>query len=101
MAKFRRGESGNKNGRPKGIVDSRVRLRELFMPHAEDLIKKAVEMALEGDTAAMRLCFDRSIPPIRSESEIVSVGELSSSLAEVKKGQLKAYRVLHHAHPAK
>ena len=82
MARFRKGESGNKAGRPKGIQDSRVKLREMFKPHAEELIKKAVDMALDGDTTALRLCLERFIPPIRSESETVALGELSGSLAE-------------------
>jgi hypothetical protein len=82
MAKFCKGESGNKSGRPKGIKDSRVRLRELFKPHAEELIKKAVEMALGGDTTAMRLCLERFVPPMRSESEPANIGEISGTLAE-------------------
>ena len=82
MAKFRKGESGNKNGRPKGIVDSRVKLRELFEPHAEELIKKAVEMALGGDTAALRMCLERYVPPVRSESAPVNIGDITGTLAE-------------------
>ena len=82
MAKFRKGESGNKDGRPKGAKDKRTRLRELLEPHAQELIEKAVTLALNGDTTALRLCLERCIPPIRSESETVALGELSGSLAE-------------------
>jgi hypothetical protein len=42
---FKRGRSGNPNGRPKGIVDRRTALRELLAPHAQALIEKTVELA--------------------------------------------------------
>jgi hypothetical protein len=36
---FDKGQSGNPNGRPKGIPDKRVELRELLKPHAKVLIE--------------------------------------------------------------
>jgi hypothetical protein len=33
---------------------------------AEALTRKAVELALEGDTVALRLCLERLLPPGRS-----------------------------------
>ena len=33
---------------------------------AEALTRKAVELALEGDTVALRLCLERLLPPRRS-----------------------------------
>jgi len=67
MAKFQPGESGNPSGRPKGSPDSRTVLRELLKPHAVELVQKAVDMALEGNVQALKLCLDRCIPPLRSE----------------------------------
>lgn len=65
--KFKKGQSGNPSGRPKGIKDRRVVLRELLSPYAGDLIAKAVEMALMGDTQAIRICMDRIIPHAKED----------------------------------
>ena len=63
---FQKGQSGNPAGRPKGSKDKRTELRELLTPHAPALIDKAIEMALDGDTAAMKMCLDRIIPAMRA-----------------------------------
>lgn len=64
---FKKGISGNIQGRPKGIVDKRIELRSLLVPHAEALVNKAVELALAGDSNALRLCIDRLIPKAKDE----------------------------------
>ena len=46
-----------------GRGPSRVaKLRKLLEPHASDLVTKAVELALAGDTMALRLCLERLLP---------------------------------------
>lgn len=77
---FKKGQSGNPGGRPRGIKDRRVKYREYLEPHAEDLIKKTVDLALTGDVAAMRLCLERIIPPIKAKGETVNIGTLKGSL---------------------
>ncbi|MES2204778.1 MAG: DUF5681 domain-containing protein [Pseudomonadota bacterium] len=64
---FKVGKSGNPNGRPKGAVSRRVRLANLLEPHAEELISKTIELALEGDSTALRLCIERLIPKTKYE----------------------------------
>jgi len=51
-------------GRPKG-ARNRVTLavEALLQGEHRKLTKKAVQMALEGDTVALRLCLDRIAPP--------------------------------------
>jgi hypothetical protein len=71
--KFQKGISGNPKGKPLGAKDSRTELRQLLQPHAAKLIKKAVDMALDGDPAALRLCVDRIIPSLKSTSEPLSI----------------------------
>lgn len=81
--KFKPGESGNKAGRPPGIKDRRVELRELLRPHAADLMQTAVNLALGGDQAALRMCLDRICPTIKATAEPVETGiTTSGSLAE-------------------
>ena len=71
--KFVKGCSGNPAGRPKGIMDKRVQLRELLEPSKEKLVKKAVSLALRGDTAALRLCLERLIPAYRPTNELIQM----------------------------
>lgn len=62
--RFRPGQSGNPAGRPKGSRNvTTVALETLLDGQAEALTNKAVEMALDGDMAALRLCIDRILPP--------------------------------------
>ncbi len=62
--KFKPGQSGNPAGRPKGSRNATtVALEILLDGQAEALTNKAVEMALDGDMAALRLCMDRILPP--------------------------------------
>ncbi|UEP49353.1 DUF5681 domain-containing protein [Burkholderia ambifaria] len=82
MTRFRKGESGNPAGKPKGARDKRTALRELLQPHAADLVKKAVELALSGDTTALRICIDRCIPAVKAKDAPISISGLTGSLAD-------------------
>lgn len=91
---FRKGQSGNPQGRPKGTKDKRTATRELLEPHAESLIDKAVELALKGDTTALKMCLDRLVPTLRSiEHHVVSkensFDDVINQLAEkIEKGKI-------------
>jgi hypothetical protein len=64
--RFSKGESGNPAGRPPGARNKATEAAErLLEGEAEALTRKVVELALEGDSTALRLCFDRIIPPRR------------------------------------
>lgn len=80
MAQFQKGKSGNPSGKPRGAKDKRTALRSLLEPHREALVKVAVDKALGGDGAALRICLDRLIAPIRGNP--VSIGNLSGTLSE-------------------
>jgi hypothetical protein len=77
MGKFGRGKSGNPKGRPKGgrnrttILADRLFDEKLFGDDnkAEAIITKAIEMAQAGDTACMRLVFER-IAPVRKDRPV-------------------------------
>lgn len=77
MAKYQAGKSGNPNGRPKGAKDKRVALREMLHPHAQNLLDTAVRLALGGDTAALRICMDRLVAPVREEAIRVTVPKIA------------------------
>jgi hypothetical protein len=57
-------------------------MRELLVPHAEQLIAKAVELALGGDTTALRICVDRLIPPAKAKDDPVRLPAIGGSLSE-------------------
>lgn len=56
-------ERGNP-GKPKGARSrATVAAEALLDGEAEGLTRKAIDMALEGDTVALRLCLERLVPP--------------------------------------
>lgn len=66
---FKTGKSGNPKGRPKGIADKRTAWRQALEPRGKELMTKAVELALAGDSSALKLCLDRIAPSIRPQAE--------------------------------
>lgn len=58
---FQSGKSGNPNGRPKGALNKRTQLAKLLESHATELINKTIELALNGDSAMLRVCIERLI----------------------------------------
>ena len=65
MAKFQKGQSGNPAGRPKGSGDHSAQVRKHLDSKSKALIETAVDMALTGDTAALKLCIERICPALR------------------------------------
>jgi len=80
--KFKPGESGNPDGRPKGSKDKRTQYRELFEPHADGLIEKVIEMALAGDTTCLKMCIDRLVSPFRAINATVTLDDIEGTLTE-------------------
>ena len=59
---FQAGVSGNPIGRPKGSGNRQQAFNALAEPHKEALFKKAINMALDGNEAMLRLFLDRMLP---------------------------------------
>lgn len=78
---FKPGESGNPEGRPKGALNKRTQLARLLESRAEELVNRMVELALRGDSNALRLCIERLIPKVSSGTINASLPELDSNKA--------------------
>ena len=96
---FAKGQSGNPAGRPRGSRNATtLALESLLDGQADALTQKAVELALAGDMAALRLCMDRilparrdrpvsfALPPIESAQDAAAT--VSAVLAAVAAGEI-------------
>ncbi len=93
---FRKGRSGNPAGRRPGSRNkATIAAAQLLAGEAEGLTRKAVELALEGDAMALRLCVERllpacreravkfALPPIESAADIAAAMKaVTSALAD-------------------
>ena len=63
---FVKGRSGNPGGRRYGSRNKKTLAAAVLLEgESEALTRKAVELALEGDPTALRLCIERILPPCR------------------------------------
>ena len=68
-SKFKKGVSGNPSGKKPGTRHRiTLAMEELLNGEAGTLTRKAIELALEGDLTALRLCLDRICPPRKSRA---------------------------------
>ena len=67
-------------GRPRGARhNTTLAVEALFDGDAESLTRKAVEMALHGDTTALRLCLERICPPRKDTPVQFDLPEMESA----------------------
>jgi hypothetical protein len=63
LTPFKPGQSGNPSGRPKGSRNQvTLALESLLDGQAHALTQKAIDLALDGDLIALRICLDRILP---------------------------------------
>ncbi|MDL2216971.1 DUF5681 domain-containing protein [Desulfovibrio sp. OttesenSCG-928-M14] len=63
---FQPGQSGNPAGRPKSALNKATMAAQVLLDgEAEALTRKAVELALEGNIQALKLCLERLLPPVK------------------------------------
>ena len=96
---FKPSQSGNPAGRPKGTRNAVTRAVEALLDgEAEKLTRKAIDLGLAGDMAALRLCVDRIMPPRKDRhvafplpamnEPVDAVKSLASIVAAVASGEL-------------
>ena len=87
---FVKGQSGNPGGRPRGSRNRGTQGMQLLLDgEAQALTRKTVELALEGNTTALRLCLERLMPPRRDRATPLSIppvrgaGDLMPAMAVI------------------
>jgi len=71
--------AGN-NGRPRGARHkATLAVEALLDGEAEGLTRKAVQMAMEGDTTALRLCLERIAPPRKDAPVTVALPKVETA----------------------
>jgi hypothetical protein len=103
---FPPGQSGNPGGRKKGVRTRKAALIEsLFASEIEAVGKKTLDLALGGDTVALKMILDCVCPPPRARrvqfrvpaitdaSDVVTA--LNCTLRAVSNGVLTVAKALH------
>ena len=90
--RFLQGQSGNPSGKPKGTLHKATQAaRTLLEGESEALSRKAVELALDGDTTALKICLDRIAPSLKSIAPMITLDIPSSnSLTDTAKAFVSA-----------
>lgn len=83
--RFKKGQSGNPKGRPEGSRNRATLAMEVLLDgEAEALTRKAVDMALEGDAQALRLCLERLLPPRKDRPVKFDLPKLETTADAIK-----------------
>jgi hypothetical protein len=78
--RFRKGQSGNPSGRPTGARNAATLACEALLDsQAGALTQKAIQMALDGDPVALRLCLDRIYPPRKDRPVTFTLPPITSA----------------------
>ena len=62
--------------------------RAMLEPFAEELIQQVVDLAKEGDMAALKLCLDRLCAPLRPTDRLVTIEGVADAQDLSSKGEL-------------
>jgi hypothetical protein len=79
---FKKGKSGNPQGRPRGVKDKRVLFAEMLDNHKDTLFDKALELALAGNEQMLKLLLDRILPAKPKDNPLPEIGGLDGNIAE-------------------
>src|SRR4051794_22124549 len=88
------GQSGNPAGRKPGSRNRASQMLETLLEgQAEALVQKAVELALQGNSAMLKMCLDRLAPVRRGRSVQLDLGPIDDSY-ELAEAQVRVVKAL-------
>lgn len=67
-------------GRPKGAKGKK---RQMLESYSDKILKTLIDLAVEGDPTALRLCVDRLLPRLRAEAAPINVDAASSKIVDI------------------
>src|SRR5271166_907949 len=77
---FKRGQSGNPSGKPKGSRNrTTLAIEALLEGEAEALTRVCIERAKAGDSTALRLAMERICPPLRERAMLFELQSVTSA----------------------
>lgn len=76
---FKPGQSGNPTGRKPGTLNKKL---ELLRSNDKKLQAKVLDMAMEGDVAALKIIADRLWPRIRAQAAAIQIDAVGEGIAE-------------------
>jgi len=79
---FKKGQSGNPAGRPKGIKDRRRKFLEMDENEVGTILRNAIDMAMEGDVQMVKYVLDRLWPVKPSDAFLEVELDLSGNSHE-------------------
>jgi len=74
-------------GRPKGSGQA-AHYRAMLEPYADELIQRVVDLAMDGDKAALKLCFDRLCAPLRPTDRLIKIDGMEDTKELSDKGEI-------------
>ena len=77
--KWKKGQSGNPAGKKPGTRHrATLAIEQLLDGEGEALTRKAIELALDGDMSALKLCLDRICPPRKSRPIAIDLPDVKT-----------------------
>ena len=77
---WKKGESGNPAGKKPGTRHkATLAVERLLDGEGEELTRKAIELAKEGDLTALKLCLERICPPRKSRPISIDLPDVKTS----------------------
>ena len=77
--RFKPGKSGNPKGKPKGTLNKATMAAQALLDgEVEGLTRRAIELALEGNMAALKLCLERLLPPKKERAVSLDLPAMDS-----------------------
>jgi hypothetical protein len=77
---FKKGQSGNPKGRPKGALNkASMAAQQLLDGEAQEITRKVIELAKKGNPMALKLCLERVLPPRKDRPVSLKLPEVKEA----------------------